>query len=254
MRQQSGCCAPVSVTSPLFIALAQSPPPPSPPRPRQPAPGPGILWPLPQGPSEKTGPPQAPGKPPKALELQYKNRVRPAPWRPFLSASARASLGLWPRVAGKATKRALKPVSASAPATPLHTCHLRRYQAHPRDSHQGSLAPRLPPGLPPGLLPGSHQGLSPQPPPGLPPSRAPTRALASSLIGLLLSPLGCCRASTKINVARLPAPARRSHAQPRRRFASGTLALVSGSTPHPTDLTDKKHYSHDQTECLALNP
>jgi hypothetical protein len=34
----------VSVTSPLFIALAQSP------RPRQPAPGPGILWPRPQGP------------------------------------------------------------------------------------------------------------------------------------------------------------------------------------------------------------
>jgi hypothetical protein len=36
-----GCCAPVSVTSPLFIALAQRAPPARP--------GPGILWPRPQG-------------------------------------------------------------------------------------------------------------------------------------------------------------------------------------------------------------
>jgi hypothetical protein len=36
----------------------------------------------PARPTRETGPPQAPGKPPKALGLQYKNRVWPAPRGP----------------------------------------------------------------------------------------------------------------------------------------------------------------------------
>jgi hypothetical protein len=35
-----------------------------------------------QGPPERSGSPHAPGKPRKALETQYKNRVTPAPWCP----------------------------------------------------------------------------------------------------------------------------------------------------------------------------